>query len=263
MKLAVQESMLPGVALAEKVALAEDLGFEGVELIGHGLTSRVEEIRLAFKDRRIRPSTICAGYPGTLVTADPSLRQMCRQGILELLEIAAEFEMVGLIVVPVFNHLRDLPDLTPVATAQELGEQLLIAQLQEIAPAIERLGGPRILLEPLNRYEADFLTCPQKAAKIVREVNSPAVAIMCDLFHMNIEQPDTPATLEAVADCCRHIHLADNTRSEPGSGCIDFAAAFDVLKANGYDGYMALECGLSGAPAATLAKTVAYLRSCL
>jgi len=68
---------------------------------------------------------------------------------------------------------------------------------------------------------------------------------MADFFHMHIEQPDTPKSLAAVADVLGHVHLADNTRKEPGTGDIDFAAAFKVLKKVGFGGYMAFECGLS------------------
>lgn len=263
MKLAVQESMLPGESLADRVALAADLGFEGMEIWGDAIIERVEEIRSAFKGRSILPATICAGYSGALVTADPALRKQCREGILDRLRVAADLGMVGLIVVPAFNHQQNLPDLSPGKTARELGEDLLIAQLEQMAPQIEKLGGPCILLEALNRYEAGFMCRQSQAADVARRVNSPAVKVMCDLFHMNIEEPDTPAALREVGPLCRHVHLADNTRSEPGSGCLDFRAAFAALKDSGFTGYMALECGLSGEPKKTLTDTVAFLRSCM
>jgi sugar phosphate isomerase/epimerase len=60
-----------------------------------------------------------------------------------------------------------------------------------------------------------------------------------------------------------HVHLADNTRKEPGSGDIDFTAAFKVLKEVGFDGYMAFECGLSDTGEIALPKSVAYLKACL
>jgi len=253
--------MLPGPSLADKFALAEDLGFDGVELWGDGIVERKGELEDATRGRRVRPSTICAGYPGALVTSDPALRKACREGIIDRLRFAAEFDMVGLIVVPAFNHHRDIPDLSPYKTGKELGRALLIAQLEEMAPEIEKLGGPCILLEALNRYEADFLANQQEAADIAREINSPAVRVMCDLFHMNIEETDTPGALRDVGSLCRHVHLADNTRAEPGTGTVDFKAAFDVLKEIGFDGYLALECGLSGDAETALARTVTFLRS--
>ncbi len=264
MKLAVQEGLVPGNSLADKVALAEDIGFEGMEFWGRDIGERVAEIKAAFKGRRIKPSTICAGYSGTLVTSDPELRRQAKEGILQRLQVAAELGMVGIIVVPVFNNLKNIPDLTPYKTAQRLGEELLAAQLDELVPQVEKLGGPCILLEPLNRYEANFLSLQEKGAEFVRRVNSPGLALICDFFHMNIEETNTAETLRKVGDVCRHVHLADNTRKEPGTGTIDFKAGFTALKEVGYKDYMAFECGISGPDArACLAKSVRYLKGCM
>jgi len=262
-KLAVQEGLLPGASFAEKAARAEDLGFKGIEVWGTQLGARMDELRAGLKGTGLRISTICAGYPGALVTSDPQVRKACREGIMELLRAAAGLGAVGLIVVPVFNNLWDVPDLSPYETRQELGEALLVAQLQEMAPEVERLGGPCILLEALNRYEARFLTRQAKAADLARQVDSPAVQVMCDLFHMNIEETDTPAALREVGSFCRHVHLADNTRLEPGTGTIDFKSAFAALRQIEFEGYMALECGLSGDADGALRKSLDYLRSCM
>ena len=261
MKLAVQEGLLPGESFAAKAGRAEDLGFEGIEVWGTDLAERMSEIKAGLEGRKIRISTICAGYPGALVTSDAEVRRACREGIMARLQLAADLGAVGLIVVPVFNDLRNIPDLSPHKTSQELGEALLIAQLQEMAPEIEKLGGPCILLEALNRYEAGFLTRQERAAELARQANSPAVGIMCDLFHMNIEETDTPEALRKVGPLCRHVHLADNTRLEPGTGAIDFKSAFAALRETGFDGYMALECGLSGDPEVALRTCVEHLRS--
>jgi len=263
-KLAVQEPLVPGATLADKVALAEDIGFEGMEFWGGNIAERVDEIKAAFRGRKIRPSTICAGCSGALVTADPELRRQAREGILQRLQVAAELEMVGLIVVPVFNNLKNIPDLSPYKTAQQLGEELLIAQLEELVPQVEKLSGPCILLEPLNRYEANFLSLQEKGAQFVRRFNSPALGLICDFFHMNIEETNTAETLRKVGDVCRHVHLADNTRKEPGTGTIDFKAGFAALKEKGYGYYMAFECGLSGPDAkACLTRSVEYLKRCM
>jgi len=264
LKLGVQENRLPGDSLADRVALAEDLGFDGIELWGHDIAERLQEIKNAFKGRSVRPCTICSGHPGALIHADPQMRRAACEGILERLRIAGDLGMVGVIVVPGFIRDRTIPDLSPYKTAKELETELLVAQLQEMAPQAEKTGAV-ILLEALNRYETHFLNRQVEAAEIAKRVGSPAVRIMCDLFHMNIEEPNTPETLRKVGPLCRHVHLADNTRTEPGSGSIDFRAAFQALKEIGFDGYMALECRLSDPddPAGCLKRCVEYLRSAM
>src|SRR5689334_12607456 len=79
---------------------------------------------------------------------------------------------------------------------------------------------------------------------------------------MHIEEPDSPATLRAVGDTGGRVHLADNTRKEPGSGDIDFKAIFAALKEVGCGGYRAYECGLSG-PAGEVFPRSAAFRRCL
>jgi sugar phosphate isomerase/epimerase len=80
---------------------------------------------------------------------------------------------------------------------------------------------------------------------------------------MHIEEPNSAATLRAVGDCIGHVHLADNTRKEPGSGDIDFHAIMAALKSVGFTGYMAFECGLSGPAEEALPRSVEYLKRCI
>jgi sugar phosphate isomerase/epimerase len=85
---------------------------------------------------------------------------------------------------------------------------------------------------------------------------------------MHIEETDTPAALRAAGGRhVRHVHLADNTRLEPGTGDIDFVAGFHALRDIGFTGYMAFECGISGGDAAAreaaLAKSIEYVRACI
>ncbi len=264
MKLAVQENRVPGKTLTEQVALAEDMGFEGMEFWGADIPERIPEITNAFRGRKIRPSTICSGHQGALICADPKERQAAREGILQRLKIAGDLGMVGLIVVPGFQRHKSIPDLSPFKTDRELEMDVLVAQLQQMAPEAETTGAI-ILLEPLNRYESHFLNRQMDAVEICKRVASPSVQVLCDFFHMNIEEYNTPQTLRQVGTYCKHVHLADNTRQEPGSGSIDFKAGFAALKEIGFAGYMAYECGFCDYPnhEPRLRRSVKYLQGCM
>jgi sugar phosphate isomerase/epimerase len=54
---------------------------------------------------------------------------------------------------------------------------------------------------------------------------------------------------------------------EPGSGDIDFAAAFRALRDVGFKGFMAYECGIQGDTnderAKTLEKSLKFVRGCI
>lgn len=264
MKLSCQEGLAPGNTFAEKVRDLEKYGFEGVELSGDRLNDPAgfAERKEALRDSRIRASSICGGCPAELVHADRSRRQACADKLKRHLDYAAELGAVGPITVPIFNHNDRLPDLSPWKTRAEAERELLLAMLATLVPYAEQVGAT-ILLEPLNRYESNSLPRQKDGAQVVRALNSKGVRLMSDVFHMHIEETDSPAALREVGDCISHVHLADNTRLEPGSGDIDFRAIMKALRDVGFTGYMAFECGLSGPADEVLPRSVAFLKECI
>lgn len=264
MKFACQEGLVPGKTFTEKLERLARYGFEGVELNGGALMTEegLAERRAALKESPVRASTICGGFAAELIHPDPSRRQRCIDAVKRLVEIAAELGAVGPIAVPIFNHNDRLPDLSPYKSRHQLEIELLETVLQEIGTHAAGAGAV-MLLEPLNRYESNALKNVAEAAQVARAVGSPGIKIIPDFFHMNIEERDVPGTLAENADVIGHLHLADNTRLEPGTGSINFRAGFAALKKAGYAGYAALECGLSGPADEVLPRCVEYLRDCL
>ena len=265
MKLACQEGLVPGNTFAQKLKNLDAYGFEGVELNGRAVahdTHAVAERKKALADSPINASTICGGHGAEIVHPDPARRRQCIDDIKHLLDICAELGAVGTILVPIFNRNDRVPDLSPYKTQACLEHELLVELGAEVA-AHGKAVGAAVLLEPLNRYESNSLKDIEDAADVCRRVDSPGMQVMADFFHMNIEQTNTPASIEAVGSLIAHVHLADNTRKEPGTGSTDFRAGFAALKKIGFTGYMALECGLSGPADQALPKCVAYLQTCI
>jgi sugar phosphate isomerase/epimerase len=120
--------------------------------------------------------------------------------------------------------------------------------------------GVLVLFEPLNRYEDHMVNTLAQGAELCRATGLPSVRLMADLFHMNIEEADLAASLREAGDMVAHVHLADNSRLEPGTGHTDFGAAFRALSEIGFDGFGAIECRLSGEPGASLAAAHDTLR---
>ena len=55
-------------------------------------------------------------------------------------------------------------------------------------------------------------------------------------------EPDLVAAIRRAGDLIGHVQFADNPgRHEPGTGALDFAAAFSALRAVRYDGAAAAE----------------------
>ena len=52
----------------------------------------------------------------------------------------------------------------------------------------------------------------------------------------------------------KHVHLADSNRTQPGTGHTEFNSGFAALQEIGFDGFMALECSITGDPEESLAR---------
>jgi D-psicose/D-tagatose/L-ribulose 3-epimerase len=115
-----------------------------------------------------------------------------------------------------------------------------VESIAEAAGAIPA-EGPRIVLEALNRYETYLVNSLDRADELRQAIGSDRVALMADLFHMNIEEDDVVDSVRAHAAQIAHVHLADSNRREPGRGHTDFAGVLAALDETGYVGALTME----------------------
>ena len=260
MRFSVALSMLPGETVQARFEAAKRLGYDGIEVSGgQNYDETMPGVAEASRATGVPVSSI-VGFGGNPLSPDPAEREQALGDIGRLLAWAGRLGAVGLILVPCFGRPR-MPDLSPYRTPEELARDLLLKLLPRMSEAAEKAGA-FVLLEALNRYESQFLSRQEQVAEIIEAAGCPpGIALMADFFHMNIEEVDPPAALRAVAEHLKHAHLADNTRKEPGTGTLDFKANFAALKAVGFDGYGALECGIADdEPERALAETLAFLK---
>ncbi|RLI23904.1 sugar phosphate isomerase/epimerase [Candidatus Bathyarchaeota archaeon] len=260
MRLAIQENLVPGKTLREKVLKIESYGFEGLEVWGNNLPQRFKEVKDALSTSKIKLSTVCGGYSGDLLGPDRRTREIAIEGIKERLKICAELGGVGVITVPTFGGPK-MPDLYPWhPDVGEVEKQVLIEECKILGKYADDVGA-YVLLEPLNRYETHFINRLEQAIEICKAAGREHVKIMADFFHMNIEEASIPKSIEDADGYIFHVHLADSNRLLPGYGHTDFKSGFAALKKIGYRNFMTLECGIPGDPDVELPKCVSYLKS--
>ncbi|BAM00641.1 MULTISPECIES: hydroxypyruvate isomerase family protein [Caldilinea] len=107
-------------------------------------------------------------------------------------------------------------------------------------------AGVTLVLEVLNSkvdhpdYQADHTAW---AVEVCRQVNSPAVKVLYDIYHMQIMEGDIIRTIETHHRWFGHYHTAGN----PGRGELDerqelnYPAIFQAIAATGYTGYIGHE----------------------
>lgn len=101
--------------------------------------------------------------------------------------------------------------------------------------------GVRLAVEPLNRFETDFCNTGRQACALAEMVGSPAVGIMLDTFHMNMEENDLPEAIRQAAPHLMHFQANENHRGYLGTGHIDWPPICRALFAIGYAGAITLE----------------------
>lgn len=260
MKIALQENLLPGATLTEKLDLAEELQIEGLEVEGRSkLYDQIEVYEQALAGRRIKISSVCGQITFDWLDPDRAKREASLAETRRNLSVCGHFGAAGQIVPPIFGPPR-LPDLSPWKDAITLEKELLVEIVKDLA-AYAHQAGTLLLLEPLNRYEQHLLRRQADGVEIIQRAGDPpGVALLSDFFHMRIEETNTPEAIRQTGRYVAHVHLADNTRLQPGAGDIDWRAGLQALKDIGFNGYLAYECGLRGEPKAALKESVTFIR---
>ena len=262
MKIALQEGMLPGDSLEEKLDFAEELGVDGIEVSGFGRPYEREELPKAFEGRSIKVSSVCGNESFDFLDPDPAKRQKSIEQSKRCLEFCGQFGAAGQIVPPIFGPAR-VPDLSPVMDPLTIEKKLMVEITKDLA-AFAAENNTLLLLEPLNRYEQHFLRRQADGTEIIEMAGEPeGVKLLSDFFHMHIEETSTPDALRAAGKWVGHVHMADNTRLEPGTGDIDWKAGLGALKEIGFEGYLAWECGMSGEREESLRTSVEHIRRVL
>lgn len=101
--------------------------------------------------------------------------------------------------------------------------------------------GKRICVEPLNRFETDFINTCDQALKLVEAVGSPALTLHLDTFHMNIEEKDLGAAIRKAGKHLAHLHACGSDRGTPGGDHTDWKGIARALKAIRFDGHVVIE----------------------
>lgn len=106
---------------------------------------------------------------------------------------------------------------------------------------IAQACGVDYCLEVLNRFEGYLLNTCAECRQFVEEVDVPAVKIMLDTFHMNIEEDSMTEAILLAGDRLGHFHVGENNRRLPGKGNLPWYQIGSALRAIGYDKNVVME----------------------
>ena len=123
--------------------------------------------------------------------------------------------------------------------------------------------GVQMLLEPVNRYEINYINNIAEAQSLLQKIERPNLKIMPDVFHMNIEDASICGSLKQAGDLVGYIHFADSNRWAPGQGHLNFPEIMCALHSIGYQGFIGIEILPWPDPDTAAKQAIQYMRKIL
>jgi sugar phosphate isomerase/epimerase len=169
----------------------------------------------------------------TLLNPDPNVSLLARQRLNEMIDLASDLD-APVVTVGSFRGR---------AVGDKRRSLQVLADVLRFAGDHAAKGGVRIALEPLNRYETDLLHTAAQTLDFLQEVNHPAVGVLLDTYHVNMEESSWTEPYRQVMNAQKlfYVHIGDNNRLPPGKGLIDFPAILRTLQDGGYSGWLTAE----------------------
>jgi sugar phosphate isomerase/epimerase len=218
---------------------AAQLGYDALEVsLRQSEARHLDELARSVEEAGLPMCAIATGqsylHDGlSLVSLDPAKQELLARRMRAFIEFAARWQAV-LIIGGIRGRFE------PDESTRSKQREAALAAVRSLA-AYAAPQGVRLAIEPLNRYETNFLNTIAEALLFVDEVGAPNLGILPDTFHMNIEEPCLAEALKAAAGKIAHVHFADSNRLAPGDGHIDFGELTQVLTRIGYRGYVCAE----------------------
>ncbi len=217
---------------------AAELGFDSVEIFAADAETfpraQVQEL-LATHGLGLAAVGTGAGWVKhglSLVDPDAEKRARAQSFIGGIIDVAGECGAPAII--------GSMQGRSSPAVPRELALDLLAEALGPLGEQAHR-HGQVLLYEPLNRYETDLLNRQAEATAFLDAQHLAHVRLLCDLFHMNIEEANVAATLVAAGRRVGHVHWADSNRRAMSLGHTDPAPIVAALRQIGFAGQLAAE----------------------
>lgn len=222
----------------KSLSLMEDLGYDAVEIAVRNpeivdssvLESKLDKYRLKLVAIGTGQAYVDKGI--SLMDLNHEIRQQAVSRIQKHMDLASNFDsqvIIGLIR----GKISD-------STMKEKQIGFLERSILELCSHAEKKQ-VILTIEPLNRYECNYLNTADEAISLMSKIGSPFLKLLLDTFHMNIEERDMVKTIVESQKYLSHMHIADSNRKFPGMGHIDFKMICRALKMIDFDGYLSGE----------------------
>ena len=222
--------------LVPLIGRAAEAGYDGAELpLLQPETVDVARLKSALDDNGLRATCGTGLNPQADMThPDATVRAAGIEHLHRCLEIAAALDS------PVLGGVTYAPWGVFPEDNRAARRRRCVTSLREVGKIAEDVG-VMLCLEVLNRFEGYLLNTVSQGLQMLADVDSPAVKLHLDTFHLNIEEHDIGAAIEAAGQQLGHFHCSANHRGCPGTGHIPWDDVRQALYAIDYQGWLVVE----------------------
>ena len=222
--------------LDRSIDFAAELGYDAVEIFSPSVEAiQAESLHKMLIDSGLKLAALGTGagwVKHRLQLADPDAgkRQQARDFVRSIIDAAGEFGAGAII-----GSMQGPSGHTDDSALRYLAEAL------EDGGAHAAQYNVPLIYEPLNRYETRQCCTVADGVKLLESLSSDNVRLLCDLFHMNIEEASIADALVSGGKWVGHIHFVDSNRRPVGNGHMQYGPIMAALRAIDYQGYLCAE----------------------
>nr|WP_295927032.1 sugar phosphate isomerase/epimerase [uncultured Dyadobacter sp.] len=217
----------------------KEWGFDFVEIALESPSDIDPElVRKALDDNELECRSVCAATgPGRDLRGTRKDQVTAMEYVEALIRIAPVLGS-NLVAGPIYSAVGRA-ELVPDDQKRKQWE-LVVGNLRTLADIAEK-SGVKLAIEPLNRYETDFINTCDQALKMIADVGSDALMVHLDTFHMNLEEKDPALAIRKAGDRLGLLHASGSDRGTPGGDQINWDRIFAALDHIHYPGDIVIE----------------------
>jgi len=215
------------------------MGFDGVEIaLENKGDFNYKNVLGAIKDNGLECCSVCGAYGiGRDLRGTTQEQETAKQYIKDCIDACSALECDAFIG-PHYSRVGRAG--FELAEAKEDQWMLVVKNLKEVCMFAEDKG-VYVAVEPLNRFETDFINICADVLRLIEDVGSPMLKVHLDTFHMNIEEKSLSMAILAAGGNLYHVHASENDRGAPGTGTVDWKGVRDALRKIKYNRYVVIE----------------------
>ncbi len=195
-------------------------------------------IRAALDDAGLVCGSVCGAFgPDRDLRGTPEQQQTSLDYQMRMMD---QMAVLGATVLagPVYSAVGRAEATDPKTRKQQW--KTVVKHLKTLGRYAEKQG-LTIAIEPLNRFETDFINTVDQALALIADAGSAAIGVHLDTFHMNIEEKDLGKAIRKAGRQLKHFHACGSDRGTPGGDHTDWAGIAAALKAVRYNGDVVIE----------------------